>query len=128
MGFLKTRYEKGGDVTYLAATALLNSRLVKLVTEGVAKHMPKVGYTTASTDYSVGAVFADVAQDEEVGVSKRHGCFQLLDADAAIAFNVDVYPAAAGRVTSTAGGSTRPYGRSLHAVGAQDAKIWIKVY
>lgn len=125
-GVLETRYEKGGDVTYIADTALLAGRLVKFVSEGTSKTKPEVGYTAAAIDLPLGAVFADAAANEQVGVSHRVGSWQKLEAAAAIAAGVEVQPAANGRV-ETKTGTNRVYGVTLHAAAQAGDKVWVKV-
>lgn len=127
-GVLETRYEFGGDVTYISGAALLAGRLVRITGAGASKSKPIVNYTTAATERAVGAVFADVPIDTDVGVSHRHSSWQKLEAAGAIAAGVAVVPAANGRVAAATGAAgEQVYGISTHAAAAAGDKIWVKV-
>jgi hypothetical protein len=125
MGILKHRFTVADFLPLVANSALTGGRLVKPAAANGPT--PRVDHATAATDYAIGAVEEDAVVDQRVSVSTRG--VQQLTANAAIAFNTDVVPAAAGRVAQgTTPATDRPYGRALQAAAAQGDKIWVLKY
>lgn len=125
MGILKHRFTVADFLPLVAHEALVGARLV--APAAANGPTPRVRLTTGPTDYAIGAVEEDAVVDQRVSVSTRG--VQLLEANGAIGFNVDVAPAAAGRIAAAAGGAgERPYGRALQAAAAQGDKVWVLKY
>lgn len=125
MAILKKRFTFAEFLPLVANEALIAGRLVKPAVENGPT--PRVAPATAAGDYAIGAVETDAVADQRVSVSTKG--VQLLEANAAIAFNVDVVPAAGGRVAAGAAPATdKPYGRSLQAAAALGQKIWVMKY
>lgn len=125
MGILKHRFTVADFLPLVAHAAVIGGRLV---TPAAANGpTPRVTHTTGATSFAIGAVEEDAVVDQRVSVSTRG--VQLLEANAALAFNVDVVPAAAGRIAAATGAvGERPYGRALQAAAAQGDKVWVLKY
>jgi hypothetical protein len=125
MGILKHRFTVADFLPLVANEALIGGRLVEPAAANGPT--PRVKQTDADSDFAIGAVEEDAVTDQRVSVSTRG--VQLLEAHAAITFNTDVVPAAAGRIAQAdASANERPYGRALQAATAQGDKVWVLKY
>lgn len=113
---MKTRFSDGDSIPAVAAAAVQGGRAVR-IQEGSADAKCRVAHAGAATDYVLGVARYDAEAGQEVAL-KRRGVVYLV-ASGAINADVDLVPAADGKVAAASGAAgERVFAHSLGSAGA----------